>query len=110
VDGSAVALAAIAFATSMGAGVIWVVKYLAKELSKDLREHTAAAIEMANAGREQTEASNEVLTFMKNLNGKLAGATIQTIKEQHINTQVVNDTHVVGDRRKDDTEDRRKAK
>lgn len=97
-----VALAAIAFAATMGGGVIWVVKYLARELSGDLREHTKAAISNTAASKEQTAASKEVLTFMKNLNGKLAGATVQTIQEQHIGTQNVTEakTEVVTDRRK----------
>jgi len=63
-QGAEVSLAAIALAASMGAAVVWLAKYFAKELSKDLREHTKAAL-------AQTEASKEVLTFMKKLNGKL---------------------------------------
>ncbi len=99
-DGSTVALAAIGFATSMGAGVIWVVKYLAKELSRDLQEHTKAAIGQQETNKGVGRFIKENTDFMKNLNGKLTGATIQTIKEQHIGTQVLSETQVVADRRK----------
>lgn len=93
---NAVALASIGLAASAVAGVIWVVKYLAKTLSKDLTEHTKAAIESKNASldqarasRESANASKEMLTFMKSLNGKLAKATIQTVQEQNVEHQTV---------------------
>ena len=104
---SEVALAALGVLATAVAGIVWLARYFARELSKDLKEHTKAAIgqqqsnkEVARASKEQAEASREVLAFMKNLNGKLANATIQTIKEQHIDTQVVQPTQVVTDRRK----------
>ena len=71
---NAVALAAIALAATSVGGIIWAAKYFANTLSKDLNEHTKAAI-------SQSRASEEVLTFMKNLNGKLTTATKKTIKE-----------------------------
>lgn len=77
-----VALAALAIvATTVGA-LIYMVKYFARTLSKDLQEHTKAAIAQTHASIEQKEASKEVLLFMKNLNGKLATATIAAAKEQ----------------------------
>lgn len=80
-----VPLAAIALATTAIGGIIWLAKYFAKELSKDLRAHTKSATqltaaskdqaksnrELAQASREQKQASQEVLTFMKRLNGTL---------------------------------------
>jgi hypothetical protein len=69
-----VALAAITLAASTVAGLIWVVKYLAKTLTVGLKEHTQAA-------QSQTKASKEVLKFMKNLNGKLENAYIEKAKE-----------------------------
>lgn len=84
-----IALIAI-LATTIGA-VIWIVKYFANTLSSDLREHTKAAIEGNLASQEQTKASKEVLVFMKNLNGKLARATIQTVKEQRVEHQTVKE-------------------
>lgn len=61
---NSVALAAIGLAGTTIAGLVWVVKYLAKTLSKDLQEHTKAAI-------TQAQTNEEMLTFMKKLNGKL---------------------------------------
>lgn len=70
-DTNAVALSAIALAATAIGGVIWLAKYFARELSKDLKEHTKAATNLAQAAKEQKQASSEVLTFMKKLNGKL---------------------------------------
>lgn len=69
-----VALAAIALATTTVGGLIWLLKYAAKQLSADLKEHTKAAV-------HQTEASKEMLMFMKNLNGKLKKTVIAKIQE-----------------------------
>ena len=94
-EGNAVALAAISMATVMGTAVIWLAKYFAKQLSKDLREHTKAAQQQvaasekqavastaaAAASEEQRAASNEVLTFMKKLNGKLPKLVEEKIEQ-----------------------------
>ncbi len=77
-----VTLAAIGLVGTVVACLIWVVKYFANTLSKDLKEHTAAALKQAQASKEQTQASKEVLLFMKNLNGKLEGAFVEKVKEK----------------------------
>lgn len=76
--GNEVALAAIALAATAVGAVIWLAKYLANELSKDLKEHTQAAVRQqeaskiqADASRESAKASREMVIFMKKLNGKL---------------------------------------
>ncbi len=79
---STVSLAAIALASLTVGGIIWVVKYSLKQLSSDLKEHTKAATELAVASRVQTESNQEVLKFMKNLNGKLEGAFISKVEER----------------------------
>ena len=79
---SDIILATLALLGTTIAAIIWMVKYLAGELSKDLREHTKAATQLAEAAKEQKKASNEVLLFMKNLNGKLESATIQKVAEK----------------------------
>lgn len=66
-----VSLAAIGLAVTAVGAVVYVVKYLAETLSSDLKEHTKAATELTQAAKEQKNASNEVLTFMKRLNGTL---------------------------------------
>jgi hypothetical protein len=92
---NAVAIAAIALAASSVAGLIWLAKFVAKTLGEDLKEHTKAAINATRASKEQIKASKEVLVFMKNLNGKLAKATIQTVKEQNVEHQTVQHTQDV---------------
>ena len=44
----------------------------------------AAFMRLTVAVVKNTEASDEMITFMKSLNGKLAKATIQTVKEQNV--------------------------
>lgn len=85
-----VSLAAIALAVTAVGGVIWLAKYLARTLSKDIREHTIAATQLTMAAEEQTKASNEVLKFMRKLNGKLEGAVIQKVAEQTVEHQTIN--------------------
>lgn len=68
---NAVAIAAIGLAGTTIAGLIWVVKYFASTLSNDLREHTIAATKLASAGDKQAQSNQEMITFMKKLNGKL---------------------------------------
>lgn len=68
-----------------------------------MRAHTKAANTQAQANNKlshavdrNTESNEEVLSFMKNLNGKLAKATIQTVKEQNVEHQHVEQTVVEG--------------
>jgi hypothetical protein len=87
-EGSEVALAALALAGSMGAGVVWMAKYFAKQLSKDLQEHTKAAQQQVQASKVQAEASKtaaaasgEVLLFMRKLNGRLPKLVEEKIEQ-----------------------------
>ncbi len=98
-----VALAAIALAGTTVTALIWVVKYVTKELAKDLKEHTKASIAAAKASDElkatvasvgrQAELSaansEEQLKFMKKLNGKLENAIIQKVTQQTVEHQTV---------------------
>jgi hypothetical protein len=100
---TSVSIAALALAATTVAGLVWVVKFFAKELSKDLREHTKAAMQQQDASLKSAQASErlretvekvgknaeEQYQFMKNLNGKLAKATIQTVQEQTVEHQTV---------------------
>lgn len=109
-NGQEVALAAIALAGTAFAGVIWLAKYFAKELSADLKAHTEAAVQQREASLMSAQASQklektvgrvgkqaelsaknseEQLKFMRALNGKLAKATIQTVQEQRVEHQHV---------------------
>lgn len=73
-----VALAALGLAATTVAGLIWVVKFLATKFADALNDHTAAA-------NKQAQSSDEVLKFMKNLNGKLEGAFVAKVKEKSRN-------------------------
>lgn len=100
---NAVALAAIGLAATTIGGLIWVLKYVTHELSKDLREHTKASIAAAAASKslegtvkkvgQQAELSaansEEQLKFMKKLNGKLENAIIQKVTQQTVEHQTV---------------------
>ena len=107
---SEVALAAIALAGTSIAGVIWIAKYFAKELTKDLKAHTLAAEQQRQASLKSAEASislektvskvgaqaelsaansQEQLKFMKKLNGKLENAVIQKVTEQTVEHQTI---------------------
>jgi len=108
-DGS-VSLAAIALAATTIGGLIWVLKYFAKTLSDDLKEHTKAAQQQRDASLKAANASvslektvaqvgaqaelsaansEEQLKFMKKLNGKLENAIIQKVTEQHVEHQTI---------------------
>lgn len=74
-------------AVSIGA-IVWAMKWFATSFSKDIKEHTKAAQKqvvsndkLVSATLANTEASEQMIAFMKNLNGKLAKATNDTIKE-----------------------------
>jgi len=100
---NAVAIAAIGLAGTTVGALIWVVKYIAKELSRDLREHTKASIAAAAASKSLKETvqkvgeqaqlsaanSEEQLKFMKKLNGKLENAIIQKVAEQTVEHQTI---------------------
>jgi len=114
---STVATAAIGLATTTVIGLIWVVKYFAKTLAHDIKEHTKAAVNQQHASARSAEASQalertvrkvgeqaefsakqaqlsiknseEQLKFMKKLNGKLEGAIVQKVTEQTVQHQTV---------------------
>lgn len=76
-DNATVALAAIAL---VGTVLTVVVRPLFGLLKQQNRTH----IKLSDSIDKNTKSNQEVLTFMKNLNGKLAKATIQTVNEQHV--------------------------
>lgn len=96
IDSNAVSLAALAIVATTVAGIIWLAKYFAKTLSKDLREHTKAAIAQADSNGKLAQ-SNDKLTIavdgmqslLDSLNGKVAKAVVQTIQEQNVEHQVI---------------------
>ena len=69
------------------------IKTLAKSVDGNTeasKKHLEAIDQQILASKKQREASHEVLTFMKRLNGKLEGAVIQKVTEQTVEHQTVN--------------------
>jgi len=68
---NAVAIASITLAGTTVAGLIWVMKYFAKELTKDLKEHTKAALQQREASLKSANASASLEKTVKKV-GKQA--------------------------------------
>lgn len=81
-DGTEVALAALGVLGTCIGLMVWVVKKVLGDVAPALLKHTEAAYRLSEAVERTAETQQEVLTFMKNLNGKLTKATVQTAKEQ----------------------------
>jgi len=104
-----IALASIALAATTVGALVWVMKYFAKQLTQDIKEHTRAAVQQREASLKSATASEQLektvrtvgknseqqLKFMKALNGKLAKATIQTVQEQNVEHQHVHESEKV---------------
>ena len=70
-QGSEVALAAIsALAMCIGA-MVWVVKKVLNDIAPALNNHREAADGLKEAVKKNSEVSQEMIIFMKKLNGKL---------------------------------------
>lgn len=69
-----VALAAIALAATAVGAMVWSNRFMTEKLTKTLDENTRASV-------SQASSSDEVLKFMKNLNGKFEKAYIDKRKE-----------------------------
>lgn len=83
-----IVIASLALVGTCIAAIIWALKYFAKSLSTDIVAHTKAANAQVQTNKEVTrvmrqnlEVNDQMLTFMKNLNGKLAKATVDTLRE-----------------------------
>lgn len=84
-----VAVAALGvLATSIGL-MAWVVKKVLGDVAPALNNHAKTATDLSNAVNKNTESNNELLKFMKRLNGKLENAVIQKVSEQNVENQIV---------------------
>lgn len=73
-----------------------------KELSRSIdrnakasEKHLHAIDKQVEASTKAREASHEVLTFMKKLNGKLEHATIEKVTEQKVEHQTVENQDII---------------
>lgn len=79
-----VLLAALGIVLASVTALVWIVKFLMIEIKSSLDGSAKAHEKVAKATDKNTEVSNETLKFLKALNGKVAKATIQTVKEQSV--------------------------
>lgn len=86
---STVAMAALGVLATCVGLMTWVVKKVLGDVAPALNRHADTATELSGAVKKNTESNAELLAFMKNLNGKLAKATIQTVQEQTVEHQHV---------------------
>lgn len=79
IDVSSITLTALGIvATAVGA-LIWIVKFLMAEIKASLDKNSASHYRVAEATETNTKVSQETLTFMRNLNGRLAKITAEKI-------------------------------
>ena len=100
-NSATIIIALVSLLGVLAAALIWMLKWAIGHYGDDIQAHTKAANnlakasenlaksnkQMAEAVKKNTESNDQVLIFMKNLNGKLAKATIQTVKEQNVEHQ-----------------------
>ena len=84
-----VAIAALGVLGTCVALMAWVVKKVLGDVAPALVKHAETAEGLGAAVKKNTESNDELLKFMKKLNGKLEGAVIQKVTEQTVETQIV---------------------
>jgi len=86
---NAVALAALGvLATSVGL-MAWVVKKVLGDVAPALTKHAQTAAELSESVLKNTASNDEMLKFMKKLNGRLENAVVQKVADQHVEHQHV---------------------
>jgi hypothetical protein len=89
VGDQSVAIAALGVLGSSVALMAWVVKKVLGDVAPALKHHADTALELSGAVAKNTESNQELLTFMKKLNGRLENAVIQKVSEQHVTHQTI---------------------
>lgn len=74
-ENQTVSLAALGLVGTAIGCLVWVVRFVVEKLTVALEENTKASI-------KQAKSSDDVLKFMKNLNGKLEGAFVEKVREK----------------------------
>lgn len=93
-DEHAVAIAALGILGSSVGLMAWVVKKVLGDVAPALARHAETAEDLSIAVKRNTEASDELLTFMRRLNGRLDHAVIQKVAEQRVEHQTVEHVEV----------------
>lgn len=87
---NAVALSALGVLATCVGLMAWVVKKVLGDVAPALSKHAETASELSAAVAKNTESNDELLKFMKRLNGKLEHAVIQKVGEQTVEHQTVH--------------------
>lgn len=86
---NSVAIAALGIlATSIGL-MAWVVKKVLADVAPALNNHAKSADGLNKAVDKNTASNDELLKFMRKLNGKLEHAVIQKAAQQNVEHQTV---------------------
>ncbi len=93
-DSNTVALTALGIVITAVAALVWIVKFLMLQMRASLDRNAKAHLKVAQATNKNTKVSEETLKFLRALNGKVAKATIQTVKEQHVDHQIIETREV----------------
>lgn len=88
---TSIIIALIALLTILVGAIVWVAKYALKEITKNMKANTIATVKQAQASEKATKASDEVLIFMKALNGRLTKITQQKVDEQTVIHQTIKE-------------------
>lgn len=88
-ENNTVAMAALGvLATSVGL-MAWVVKKVLGDVAPALTHHADTATNLSDAVKKNTESNEELLVFMRRLNGRLENAVIQKVQDQKVAHQTV---------------------
>ena len=88
-DSNAVSLAALGVLGTTVGLMAWVVKKVLGDVAPALNHHAKTADKLGQSVDRNTESNQEMLLFMKRLNGKLENAYIQKVQEQRVEHQTV---------------------
>ena len=89
-NANAIVLGLIGVIGAQSAGVIYVVKYLLKDASKDLKEHTKAAIQQADSNKKVGEFIASSEKYLRDRNGRDAEQHVENMNAQKKLTEAVN--------------------
>jgi hypothetical protein len=84
-NGGTVELAALGIVATSVTALVWIVKFLMKDIKDSLDKNTSSHERVA-------DVTSEILTFLKNLNGKLADITAQKVEAQKTKRKKTNGT------------------
>lgn len=88
-DNNTVAIAALGVLGTCVGLMAWVVKKVLGDVAPALNKHADTATNLSDAVKKNTESNEELLVFMRRLNGRLENAVIQKVQDQQVAHQTV---------------------